>query len=194
MFSMMSPALPTSGSDKDRSPLMLTNERPTTPENVIEPSLNSHSDDNIAASDDENELVIDQPVDFSNTTAKTPVEPKQKKIKTKSLESLKMSTPMMGTWEEQLANLAKAAQKNAKDDVQDNHEDENKDPAQISLTATTMGLDIAAQLKSHFLASLPTQSYAWLNGLGGGGQGVPPNTPQDAADKIRERTPLGGIK
>ena len=84
-----------------------------------------------------------------------------------------------------------------------------------------MGMDIAAQLKSHFLASLPSQvvrkkyfvsarkyclilqkylqSYAWLNGLSGlgagagQGGGAPPNTPQEG-DKIRERTGLGGIK
>ena len=44
------------------------------PEPVLEPSLASASDDNIAASDsEENELVIDQPMDFSNT-ASTPLQ------------------------------------------------------------------------------------------------------------------------
>ena len=38
-------------------------------------------------------------------------QPKQRKLKTKSLDSLKMSTPLLGTWEEQLANLAKAGEK-----------------------------------------------------------------------------------
>ena len=28
----------------------------------------------------------------------------------------------------------------------------------------TLGIDIAGRLRSHFLANLPTQSYAWLNG------------------------------
>ena len=41
---------------------------------MLEPSLASASDDNIAASDsEENELVIDQPMDFSNT-ASTPLQ------------------------------------------------------------------------------------------------------------------------
>ena len=192
MFSMMSPRLPAATS-------------PDTPDNVIEPSINNHSDDNIAASDDEHELVIDQPVDFTTSTtsnnsnnsnnsskSESKSESKPKKLKTKSLESLKMPAPVMGTWEEQLANLAKAAQKN-KEDSEDH---ENKDPGQqqISLTATTMGLDIAAQLKNHFLASLPTQSYAWLNGLSGVSGAVPNNTPEQGENKIRERTPLGGIK
>ena len=78
--------------------------------------------------------------------------------------------------------------------------EENADPAkekdaapQISLTATMNSFDIASQLKNHFLANLPQQSYAWLNGLAG-----PPNTPQqpqeDMKQERRERTPLGGIK
>jgi len=175
IYSMMSPRFPVS--EKESSPEQEC-------ENILEPHLNTASSDDIAASDDENELVIDQPVDFS--TAK-PAEQKSK-IKTKSLESLKMSAPVMGTWEEQLANLAKAAQKTKEDKE---GEEENKDPGQAS--RSTVGLDIAAQLKSHFLASLPSQSYAWLNGLAAG---VPPNTPNTShADKVKaERTPLGGIK
>ena len=171
------------------SPRLPVTEKEASPEqevdNILEPNLNSQSDDNIAASDDENELVIDQPVDFSTVKP----EEKKVKIKTKSLESLKMTPPLMGTWEEQLANLAKAAQK-TKDDR--DGEDENRDPSQTAVTAN-LGLDIAAQLKSHFLASLPSQSYAWLNGLTGGG-GAPPNTP--LSDKLmkQDRTPLGGIK
>ena len=174
IYSMMSPRFPVSEKDSEQ-------ER----ENILEPHLNTASDDNIAASDDENELVIDQPVDFS--TAKP--EEQKSKIKTKSLDSLKMTVPVMGTWEEQLANLAKAAQKSKEERE---GEEENKDPSQANMT---MGLDIAAQLKSHFLASLPSQSYAWLNGLTGspGQAGVPPNTPH--TDKVKsDRTPLGGIK
>lgn len=176
IYRMLSPRLPVT--EKESSPEL---ER----ENVLEPSLHAQSDDNIAVSDEENELVIDQPVDFSTVKP----EEKKSKIKTKSLESLKMSAPLMGTWEEQLANLAKAAQK-TKDEREG--EEENKDPGQ-SAVAANLGLDIAAQLKSHFLASLPSQSYAWLNGLTAGGGGAPPNTP--LTDKIKQdRTPLGGIK
>jgi len=202
MFSMMSPRLPASSTnDKPALSPVLTNERPSPaprPEDhVIEPTLASSSDDNIAASDDEEaELVIDQPVDFSTSSpAPSVTKPKTHKtpggLKTKPLESLKMSTPMMGTWEEQLASLAKAAAKTK--EVEREEEEENRDPSPSM--SQTMGLDIAAQLKSHFLASLPTQSYAWLNGLSGlqgAGGGVPPNTPQE--DKIKERTPLGGIR
>ena len=179
IYRMLSPRLPVT--EKEASQASPGQER----DNILEPNLNSQSDDNIAASDDENELVIDQPVDFST------VKPEEKKIKikTKSLESLKMTAPLMGTWEEQLANLAKAAQKTKEDRE---GEEENKDPGQPSVAAN-LGLDIAAQLKSHFLASLPSQSYAWLNGLTAGG-GAPPNTP--LSDKLmkQERTPLGGIK
>ena len=179
IYRMLSPRLPVS--EKEASP---EHER----DNILEPNLNSQSDDNIAASEDENELVIDQPVDFSTVKP----EEKKAKIKTKSLESLKMTPPLMGTWEEQLANLAKAAQKTKEDRE---GEDENKDPGQAGQTAVAanLGLDIAAQLKSHFLASLPSQSYAWLNGLTAGG-GAPPNTP--LSDKLikQDRTPLGGIK
>ena len=176
IYRMLSPRLPVT--EKEASTEQES-------DNILEPNLNSHSDDNIAASDDENELVIDQPVDFSTVKP----EEKKVKIKTKSLESLKMTPPLMGTWEEQLANLAKAAQKTKEDRE---GEDENKDPSPASVSAN-LGLDIAAQLKSHFLASLPSQSYAWLNGLTAGG-GAPPNTP--LSDKLmkQDRTPLGGIK
>ena len=176
IYRMLSPRLPLA--EKDSSP---EQER----DQILEPSLHAQSDDNIAASDDENELVIDQPVDFSTVKP----EEKKSKIKTKNLESLKMTAPLMGTWEEQLANLAKAAQK-TKDEREG--EEENKDPGQ-SAVAANLGLDIAAQLKSHFLASLPSQSYAWLNGLAGSPGSVPPNTP--LTDKVKpDRTPLGGIK
>ena len=208
IFSLMSPRLPTNEStaagheiptSADSKPVSpaLSNELPSTPEHEIEPSLNSMSDDNIAVSEEEGELVIDQPVDFSYAAGKQPGVPNQtkesqtkpKKSKPKSLESLKMSAPIMGTWEETLEKLAKAGQGSPKEKV--GSQDENKDPANLSLAApnTNMGMNIAAQLQKHFLESLPTQSYAWLNGMGS----VPPNTPQEG-EKIRERVPLGGIK
>ena len=195
MFSMMSPRLPVSTNDKPAVSPALTNENSPREDNVIEPTLSSSSDDNIAASDDEEgELVIDQPVDFSTSSpAPAVTKPKTKTsggLKTKPLESLKMATPMMGTWEEQLASLAKAAAKTKEAEAKE-EEEENKDPSP-SMSAS-MGLDIAAQLKSHFLASLPSQSYGWLNGLSALQGAAPPNTPQEG-DKVRERTPLGGIR
>ena len=75
-------------------------------------------------------------MDFS--TAKP--EEQKSKIKTKSLDSLKMTPPLMGTWEEQLANLAKAAQKSKEDRE---GEEENKDPGKAM---SAMGLYFAAQL------------------------------------------------
>ena len=208
IFGMMSPRLPSTETpslgqltprltNESSGSSPLSQDLSSPPEHVIEPSLNSHSDDNIAVSDEEGELVIDQPVDFSNGGEKIkqtkPREPKPKRPKTKSLGSPNMPPSMMGTWEEQLAKLANAAQKSQiPNPISPNGDDigeENRDPAQNSLKAATMGLDIAAQLKNHFLASLPTQGYNWLHGMGN----VPPNTPQEMG-KIKERTPLGGIK
>ena len=193
MYPMMSsPRFPIMTEEKDN--------RSASPEPVIQPSINTHSpsDDNIAVSDDENELVIDQPVDFS--TGKPEEEAahiKQRNETQKSIDRIP-NAGLMGSWEEQLANLARTAQRSiSRDSREDNHSsgEENQEPKenpQISLTATTMGVDIASQLKNHFLASLPTQSYAWLNGMAGG---APPNTPSNMMEKdTRERTPLGGIK
>jgi hypothetical protein len=39
-------------------------------------------------------------------------------------------------------------------------------PPLASLT-DTLGIDIAGRLRSHFLANLPSQSYAWLNSMSG---------------------------
>ena len=63
-----------------------------------------------------------------------------------------------------------------------------------------MNDDITARLKDQLASSLPAHSYPgpWfdiLRGLqsaGAGGQGAPPNTPQET--KVRERTSQGGIK
>ena len=201
LFSMMSPRLPVSTNDKPAVSPALTNENSPREDNVIEPTLSSASDDNIAASDDEDgELVIDQPVDFSTSSpAPAVMKPKTKKtsgggLKTKPLESLKMSTPMMGTWEEQLASLAKAAAKTREAEEKE-EEEENKDPSPSM--AASMGLDIAqqlGQLQAHFKASLmPTQSYGFLHSLNALQGAAPPNTPQEE-NKVRERTPLGGIR
>ena len=170
---------------------------------VIKPQMNIHTaddNDNIAVSDDEeNELVIDQPVDFS--TGKAEEETGQNKHREESARSFDRlpASGMMGSWEEQLANLARTAQRSASKDVREEQAssgEENTEPPkehpQISLSTTTMGIDIASQLKNHFLASLPTQSYAWLNSMAGG---APPNTPSNMVERdTRERTPLGGIK
>jgi len=195
MYPMMSsPRFPIISEEKeiDRNPAQ---------DEVIKPQMHTPDDnDNIAVSDDEeSELVIDQPVDFS--TGKGEEEPegsKQKEEAPRGFDRLPGSA-MMGNWEEQLANLARSAQRHVSKEAreeQGSSGEENTEPVkehpQISLSATTMGIDIASQLKNHFLASLPTQSYAWLNSMAGG---APPNTPSNMVERdTRERTPLGGIK
>jgi len=197
MYPMMSsPRFPIISEEKELNDMNPS----TSPDQVLRPIIPTHSpsDDNIAVSDDENELVIDQPVDFSTSKTEGEIGETRHKVETpKGLDGLPNSG-MMGSWEEQLANLARTAQRSVSRDSRDDQHssgEENAEPKehpQISLTATTMGIDIASQLKNHFLASLPTQSYAWLNGMAGG---APPNTPSNMVDKDqRERTPLGGIK
>ena len=43
-------------------------------------------------------------------------------------------------------------------------EDREKDYNHLNIS-DNLGLDIANKLRSHFLANLPAQSYAWLNGM-----------------------------
>jgi len=40
-------------------------------------------------------------------------------------------------------------------------------PPPLGSLSDTLGIDIAGRLRSHFLANLPSQSYAWLNGMAG---------------------------
>jgi len=192
MFGMMGACLPQTSLKPAPSP--------EKEKQVITPTRPSCSYDDIAASEDEGELVIDQqPVDFSAARPSPapavysykPVTPATGDLKPKSLESLQMATPVMGTWEQQLAKLAMATANKVED------EKVEKKEQSVPMSAA-MDLNFAAQLQSslhsHFMASL--SNPAWLNSLGrqqGAGLGVtPPNTPQEA-DR-RQRTPHGGIK
>ena len=99
-----------------------------------------------------------------------------------------MATPKMDTWEEQLASLSKAEAT-----TKEAEEEENKDPSPSK--AVTMGLDFAAQLKAHFVACLvpESQSYGWFSSLSALQGAAPPSTPQEG-EKVKESTPLGGIR
>ena len=174
--------------------------RPASPEHVISPTLPSCSpDDNI--SDDEDKLVIDQPMDFSiRSLSHTPELNKSKiqanrGLKVKSLESLKMSTPT-----EQLDTFQKAlAQTNKKEDEMEEEREEEKENKSPSLPmAAAMGLNFAAQLQNvqtHFLASLNPALFSNLSQLQGAGKGgAPPNTPESGKKVKKERNPMGGIR
>ena len=171
-------------------------------EHVISPTPpSSRPDDNI--SDEEDKLVIDQPVDFSiRSLSHTPELNKSKSeiqasrgLKVKSLESLKMSTPR-----EQLGSFPKAMdQTNKKEDEREELREEEKENKNPSLPmAAAMGLNFAAQLQNvqtHFLASLNPALFNNLSQLQGAGRGdAPPNTPESGKKVKKERNPMGGIR
>ena len=127
----------------------------------------SCSYDDIAASEDEGELVIDQqPVDFS--ASRPSPAPAFYNFKPISLESLQMAAPMMGTWEEQLAKRHVATANTSKKE-----EEENKGTS-LQMAAAQL------QLHTHFLAS--------LSKLQEGMKKTSPNTPE-AGKKGRGPTP-----
>ena len=68
---------------------------------------------------------------------------------------------------------------------------ELKEHPQINLPES-MGIDITERLRSHFLANIPSPSYAWLNGMNGL---APANTASSLIDNVKlEKHPMGGIK
>jgi len=54
---------------------------------------------------------------------------------------------------------------------EDNEKDPKGSPPPLGSLTDSLGIDIAGRLRSHFLANLPTQSYAWLNGMSNGNMG-----------------------
>merc|ERR1711970_1464842 len=54
---------------------------------------------------------------------------------------------------------------------EDIEKDSKGTPPPLGSLSDTLGIDIAGRLRSHFLANLPTQSYAWLNGMSNGNMG-----------------------
>lgn len=207
------------------------------------------SDDNIAVSEEEEaEIEVDQPVDFSKTKLDSALQASRFSIlgsylksgrpgespdddrhidslpKTELSEDLRRSG-LTGSWLEPLANLARSAPRPASRDSRgDSREDRDtsgeeniseekdcKDYPQISLS-DSLGIDIANKLRSHFLANLPTQSYAWLNGMNGVAppslpasnysswlNGMNERTPRSQSSSMLdgvklEKNPLGGIR
>ena len=155
------------------------------------------TEDNIAQSDDEKELVIDQPVDFSNS--KPDKEPKYSilgsylktggKSKSGELEESLRRAGLGSGWMNSLSSLSaprpasRDSRGYSKEDDEEVTEDSKEDYPQVSLTET-MGMgDIAERLRTHFLANMPSQSYNWLT------------SNNSLLEKVkREKHPSGGIK
>ena len=159
------------------------------------------TEDNIVQSDDEKDLVIDQPVDFSNS--KREKDPKYSilgsylktgtKTGTKAgeLEESLRRAGLGSGWMNSLSSLSSGGPRPAsrdsrgysKEDEEEAPEDNKEDFNQLSLSET-MGMgDIAERLRTHFLANLPAQSYNWLT------------SNNSLLDKVkREKHASGGIK
>ena len=157
------------------------------------------TDDTIVQSDEEKDLVIDQPVDFSNS--KPEKDPKYSilgsylktgsKTKTGELEESLRRAGLGSGWMNSLSSLSAGGPRPAsrdsrgysKEDEEEAAEDNKEDFNQLSLSET-MGMgDIAERLRTHFLANLPTQSYNWLT------------SNNSLLDKVkREKHASGGIK
>ena len=134
---------------------------------VHRPTLASAADDDIAASDDEDKLVIDEESQPLNLSINHPSPAAQ------NLDFLK--TILL---RKQFANLFKT-----NSELGDAEETENKDPG-VSM-ATSMGLNIFPQ--SQLLPSLPLQNY-FLPCTATGGQVAPPAIPQET-NKEKNKLP-----
>ena len=173
-------------------------------------SLQTKTSDNnnenmIEETDEEKELVIDQPMDFSSSKEETQSnDPKYSILsnylkthkETKSVKSSESKRVGLNSgWMTSLSSLtaprpasrdSRGYSKEDDEDIEDKTE-EGKDYPQLSLSET-MGMgDIAERLRTHFLANLPTQSYNWLtNGS--------PNTLLDKVKREKHPSGPGGIK
>ena len=173
-------------------------------------SLQTKTSDNnnenmIEETDEEKELVIDQPMDFSSSKEETQSnDPKYSILsnylkthkETKSVKSSESKRVGLNSgWMNSLSSLtaprpasrdSRGYSKEDDEDIEDKTE-EGKDYPQLSLSET-MGMgDIAERLRTHFLANLPTQSYNWLtNGS--------PNTLLDKVKREKHPSGPGGIK
>ena len=150
-----------------------------------------YNDDGIAVSEEETDIDTDQPMDFTKTKLDNSlgVNGARFSILGSYLKTGKDDRPLLpfsgllgddgkkpdltGSWLEPLANLARSAPRpDSRDSRGDSREEENmaeerdKEYPQLNLS-DSLGLDIANKLRSHFLANLPAQSYAWLNGMSG---------------------------
>ena len=184
------------------------------------------SDDGIAVSEDEE----DQPMDFTKNKLDTSlgsVNAARFSILGSYLKNSKDDkgssmlgfgdTGLTGSWLEPLANLARSAPRpssrdsrgDSKDEREasgeDSEEKETKDYPQLQLSDS---LDLANKLRSHFLANLPAQSYAWLNGMNTNPPTLPPTSypgswlgsasnrhQSSLLDSVKmDKNPLGGIR
>ena len=120
---------------------------------------------------------------------------------------------LAGSWLEPLAHLARSAPRPASRDSRGDSKDEREtsggeeaDQTKPNLGASE-GLDLASKLRSHFLANLPAQSYAWLNGIQAhtspalapayrpGPPWLPAPPALESAGKLGgDKHPLGGIR
>ena len=160
----------------------------------------------VEETDEEKELVIDQPVDFSSKTEK----PDSKYsilgsyLKANKLNNDKFSKSTsdlsdnirrgLGSgWMNSLSSLSapRPASRDSRGYSKEDDEEaladdknDNKDYPQLSLSES-MGMgDIAERLRTHFLANMPSQSYNWLT-----------SGHNALLDKVkREKHPSGGIK
>ena len=133
---------------------------------------------------------------------------------------------LAGSWLEPLANLARSAPRpDSRDSRGDSREDREhsgeereereereKERDLPGLQGSQLTSDLANKLRSHFLANLPAQSYAWLassnlpaSGGGGGGGGFHPSWLSNISDRCgrsqaslldnkMDKHPMGGIR
>ena len=122
---------------------------------------------------------------------------------------------LAGSWLEPLANLARSAprpdSRDSRGDSRDDRDHSGEETAELSESLQgSFTSDIANKLRSHFLANLPAQSYAWLASSnlpssGGGGGGYHPswlNTMSDRCQRSQaslldtkmDKHPMGGIR
>ena len=181
--------------------------------------LSEEEDSDIAASEEEGEAE-DQPMDCTKTALDTVsgagLGPAARfSILGSYLGKGREEGGLAGSWLEPLAHLARSAPRPASRDSRGDSKDERETSGgeeadrgpdtlkteQLQLGDT--GLDLASKLRSHFLANLPAQSYAWLNGMAATSPALAPAyrpgppwlpAPHSAGSPLLEAAKLGGDK
>ena len=123
---------------------------------------------------------------------------------------------LAGSWLEPLANLARSAPRPDSRDSRGDSRDDRDHSGEENTAEVSEGLqgsftsDIANKLRSHFLANLPAQSYAWLASSnlpssGGGGGGYHPSwlggmsercgrSQASLLENKMDKHPMGGVR
>ena len=127
---------------------------------------------------------------------------------------------LAGSWLEPLANLARSAprpdSRDSRGDSRDDREhsgeentgeDREKDYSGLKMSESLQASELANKLRSHFLANLPAQSYAWLasSNLPASGGGYHPawlnnmsercgRSQASLLDTKMDKHPMGGIR